>query len=201
MALTKSRGNMYPFVTHTWNAIKGICFHDCPYCYMKKFDGLLPIRFDPKELEVNLGNGNFIFVGSGTDAWAFDVPSDPIRFLEFIGHPVMKKSVLCTTIETNVFYPDIVRNAPGTRKRAKAMQKLASLGMRTYVTCEPLIKFDLPEMVELVSMCSPVQVNIGRNSRQDITLPEPTRNEVQALITELQKFTKVVVKSNAKCWT
>ena len=56
-------------------------------------------------------------------------------------------------------------------------------------------------MVELVSMCSPVQVNIGRNSRQDITLPEPTRNEVQALITELQKLTKVVVKSNAKCWT
>ena len=28
MALTKSRGNMYPFVTHTWNAIKGICFHN-----------------------------------------------------------------------------------------------------------------------------------------------------------------------------
>ena len=80
------------------------------------------------------------------------------------------------------------------------MQKLASLGMRTYVTCEPLIKFDLPEMVELVSMCSPVQVNIGRNSRQDITLPEPTRNEVQALITGLQKFTRVVVKSNARCW-
>ena len=194
-----------------------------PIVTMKKFDGLLPIRFDPKELKVNLGNGNFIFVGSGTDVWAFDIPSDwitrfldycnlfnnnylfqskdPSRFLEFMGHPVMQKSVLCTTIETDVFYPDIVRNAPGTRKRAKAMQKLASLGMRTYVTCEPLIKFDLPEMVELVSMCSPVQVNIGRNSRQDITLPEPTRNEVQALITELQKFTKVVVKSNAKCWT
>ena len=189
---------------------------------MKKFDGLLPIRFDPKELEVNLGNGNFIFVGSGTDAWAFDIPSDwitrfldycnlfnnnylfqskdPSRFLEFMGHPVIQKSVFCTTIETNIFYPGIVMNAPGTRERAQAMQELASLGMRTYVTCEPLIKFDLPEMVELVSMCSPVQVNIGRNSRQDITLPEPTRNEVQALITELQKFTKVVVKSNAKCW-
>ena len=72
--------------------------------------------------------------------------------------------------------------------------------MRTYVTCEPLIKFDLPEMVELIKMCSPVQVNIGKNSRQDITLPEPTKNEVQGLITERQKFTKVVVKSNAKCW-
>ena len=65
MALTKSRGNMYPFVTHTWNAIKGICFHDCPYCYMKKFDGLLPIRFDPKELEVNLGNGNSTYLRTG----------------------------------------------------------------------------------------------------------------------------------------
>ena len=51
---------------------------------MKKFDGLLPIRFDPKEVEVNLGNGNFIFVGSGTDAWAFDIPSDWItRFLDY----------------------------------------------------------------------------------------------------------------------
>lgn len=137
-----------------------------PIVTMKKFDGLLPIRFDSKELEVNLGEGNFILVGSGTDAWAFDIPSDwitrfldycnqfnnnylfqskdPSRFLEFMGHPVMQKSVLCTTIETDVFYPDIVRNAPGTRKRAKAMQKLASLGMRTCVTCEPLIKFDLP---------------------------------------------------------
>ena len=193
-----------------------------PIVTMKKFDGLLPIRFDPKELKVNLGNGNFIFVGSGTDVWAFDIPSDwitrfldycnlfdnnylfqskdPSRFLEFIGHPAMRKSVLCTTIETDAFCPDIVRNAPGTRKRAQAMQRLASLGMRTCVTCEPLIKFDLPGMVELVRMCSPVQVNIGRNSRQDITLPEPTRNEVRALITELRKFTRVVVKSNAKCW-
>lgn len=222
MALTKSRGNMYPFVTHTWNAIKGMCFHDCPYCYMKIFENLLPVRIDPKELKVNLGNGNFIFVGSGTDVWAFDVPSDwivqvldycdkfdnnylfqskdPSRFWEFIGHPVMKKSVLCTTIETNIFYPDIVMNAPSTRERAQAMQELANLGMRTYVTCEPLVKFDLPEMIELVRMCSPEQVNIGRNSRKDISLPEPNRNEVQALVTELQRFTKVLVKSNAQCW-
>ena len=36
MALTKSRGNMYPFVTHTWNAIKGICFHDYPLLLHEK---------------------------------------------------------------------------------------------------------------------------------------------------------------------
>lgn len=51
---------------------------------MKKFNGLFPIRFDPKELEVNLGEGNFIFVGSGTDAWAFDIPPGWItRFLDY----------------------------------------------------------------------------------------------------------------------
>lgn len=222
MALTKSRGNMYSFITHTWNAIKGICFHDCSYCYMKKFDALLPVRIDTKELNVNLGNGNFIFVGSGTDMWAFDIPSDwitqvldycnlfdnrylfqskdPERFMEFIGHPVMKKSVLCTTIETNRFYPSIVMNAPKAEERAYAMYKLAKFGMNNYVTCEPLMKFDLPEMVELIKMCSPVQVNIGRNSRKDISLPEPTKNEVQALITELRRFTKVEIKSNAQCW-
>lgn len=43
------------------------------------------------------------------------------------------------------------------------MQGLAELGMRTYVTCEPLTKFNLTEMVDLIGMRSPVQVNIGKN--------------------------------------
>jgi DNA repair photolyase len=35
MPLNPSKGNMYPFVTHTWNPIRGKCPHDCSYCYMK----------------------------------------------------------------------------------------------------------------------------------------------------------------------
>jgi len=31
MGLNESKGNMYEFVTHTWNAIKGECKHDCTY--------------------------------------------------------------------------------------------------------------------------------------------------------------------------
>ena len=34
----------------------------------------------------------------------------------------------------------------------------------------------------------------------DITLPEPTANEVKMLKAELEKFTKVEVKANAYCW-
>ena len=32
----------------------------------------------------------------------------------------------------------------------ESVEKYVEMRMRTYVTCEPLIKFDLPEMVELV---------------------------------------------------
>ena len=219
MALNKSTGNMYAFVSHTYNPLKGECEHSCPYCFMKRNRPLPPLRLELKELKVNLGEGNFIFVGSSTDEWAANVPSEWIeqvldycdgfdnRYLfqsknpaRFLDHPVMRQSVLCTTIETNRFYPDIMRNAPLPRERAVAMREIANYGIPTYVTCEPLMQFDLAELVELVGMCSPQQVNIGRNSRYDITLPEPTANEVKMLKAELEKFTKVEVKANAYCW-
>ena len=33
LPLNVAKGNMYEFVTHTWNPIKGICPHGCKYCY------------------------------------------------------------------------------------------------------------------------------------------------------------------------
>ena len=33
MSLNESKGNMYSWVTHTWNTIKGECPHGCTYCY------------------------------------------------------------------------------------------------------------------------------------------------------------------------
>ena len=35
--LKKSTGNMYEFITHTWNPIVGECYHKCSYCYVKKY--------------------------------------------------------------------------------------------------------------------------------------------------------------------
>ena len=40
---------------------------------------LPPLRLELKELKVNLGEGNFIFVGSSTDEWAANVPSECVR--------------------------------------------------------------------------------------------------------------------------
>jgi DNA repair photolyase len=91
-------------------------------------------------------------------------------------------------------------NSPRIESRVQAMAELAAKGIPTYVTCEPLLEFDLPELVSMLKTCHPQQVNIGRNSRREILLPEPTSNDVQVLISELSTFTKVEVKENAKIW-
>ena len=60
---------MYPWVTHTWNVVKGICPHDCSYCYMKRLPQL-PLHYDEKALKDNLGENKVIFVGSSCDIFA-----------------------------------------------------------------------------------------------------------------------------------
>lgn len=215
---------MYDWVTHTWNPIKGQCYHDCSYCFMKKFgkNRLKPVRLDEKEMKSDLGTGNFIFVGSGTDDWAANIPDEwilkvldycdrfdnrylfqsknPARFLDYVSHPVFQKAVFCTTIETNRWYPSIMNNAPAMAFRANAMAKMRKLGFTTYVTAEPLMDFDMDNMAELIMHCSPSQVNIGKNTNWNVNLPEPTAEKVQALIGVLQSGTTVKVKSNAKSW-
>lgn len=222
----KSQGNMYKFVTNTWNPIKGKCLHDCTYCYMKP----IPQYSKPMLIEYELSaplKGTSFFIGSSTDAFANNIPSEwinkilnhcleeyekgncssfllqsknPKRFLEFINHPIMERCMLCTTIETNRFYPDFMRNAPKIEERVEAMEEIALQGRATMITAEPLMQFDLGTMLEYIKRCQPKVVNIGRNTRREIELPEPTKEEVQLLISGLKEFTKVHVKENGKCW-
>ncbi|MBR1505705.1 MAG: hypothetical protein IJ614_06315 [Prevotella sp.] len=75
--LNVAKGNMYEFVTHTWNPIKGICVHQCKYCYMRN---LLSERYKSKpvlvenEFKRNLDEAKVLFVGSSIDMFAKDVP-------------------------------------------------------------------------------------------------------------------------------
>lgn len=215
MGLNISKGNMYDFVTHTWNTVKGACPHDCSYCYMKRFGNQKPVRFDKKELKTDLGEGNFIFVGSSCDMWAEAIDGEWIYktllhckkfdnqyFLQSkdtqeLGWWVFKDwlpehSTICTTIETNRWYRDIMRLSPRPELRALGMSEIT---FPRYVTIEPIIDFDLPEMVEMIKRCEPIQVNIGADSGNN-NLPEPSAQKVLALIEELNKFTTVVKKSN-----
>jgi DNA repair photolyase len=206
----KQGSQMYDWITHTWNIIKGKCYHDCTYCYMKRFPQN-QVRFDEKELKTDLGNGNFIFVGSSCDVFADDIPKEWIlkllrkcnenpknkylfqtknpKRLQFFNLP--KKSVVCTTIETNRIYGEFMRNCPSPQSRSYYMP------LKNYITIEPIMNFDIKELVLLIKASSPIQVNIGADSGNN-KLPEPPKEKIIELIKELEKFTKVKQKLNLK---
>jgi hypothetical protein len=165
--------------------------------------------FDETELKANLGKGNFIFVGSSNDMFASEIPAEwiaktldhcysfgnkylfqsknPERILDFKGHPVFQRSVVCTTIESNRGY-EFMRDAPHPLERSLAMSAIENI--KRYVTIEPILDFDLKDMVMAVRRCSPVQVNIGADTGYN-RLPEPPKEKIIALISELEKFTKI----------
>jgi len=217
MGLNIQKGNMYPFVTHTWNVIKGKCPHDCSYCYMKLYPQKA-IRFDSSELKTDLGQGNFIFVGSSCDMWADDISLSwivPIlgkcidfsnnRYLfqsknpaRFGVHPFPKDTIIGTTIETNRDYhtnvPFPLSKAPQTIKRVEAMIRRKEPKM---VSIEPILDFDLFELVSFIKWINPKFVSIGADSKGH-NLPEPQPDKVQSLIEELQGITTVKIKDNLK---
>jgi hypothetical protein len=211
MGLNKQKGNMYPWVTDTWNPIRGKCPHDCVYCYMKVYPQP-ELHFVGKEMETNLGTGNFIFVGSSTDMWLASLdwilatlrhcrsyPSnrylfqskDPARFNGFIDF-MPPDSILGTTIESNRDYH--VSQAPTPRAR---MFNMCDLLYPRMVSIEPIMDFDLGILVNWINRIAPEFVSIGADSKGH-HLPEPSVDKVDRLIEELSKFTQVKVKSNLK---
>ncbi len=215
MSLNKQKGNMYPFVTHTWNAIKGKCPHDCSYCYMKVYTQP-ELHFDEKELRANLGNNNFIFVGSSCDMWAYEVPNDwitkvlkhcrdndaynkylfqsknPARFQDWLGM-FPDNIVLGCTIETNRPYLE-TSHAPTTIYRMESMLLIPYPKM---VSIEPIMDFDLDTLSSWIKEIDPEFVSIGADSKGH-NLPEPPLEKVLNLIEELKDITTVKIKDNLK---
>ncbi len=209
--LNKQKGNMYGWITHTWNPIKGKCPHDCCYCYMKVFpQGEL--RFDEKCMKDDLSSGNYIFVGSSTDMFAEEVPDEWIvKTLDYckkfdntylfqsknphrlmLWKNVMPNNVIFgTTIETN-YINNFLSKAPLTTVRAEVMKNIKG---RKMVSIEPISDFKLDFFVDMIKEIKPEFVSIGADSKGH-NLPEPSWEKVQQLITELKKFTEVKVKDN-----
>lgn len=218
MGLNPVKGNMYDWVTHTWNTVKGECPHGCTYCYCKRFGKQRPVRFDAKELKADLGSGNFIFVGSSCDMYAEAIPKqwiwdtlehcrkhrnnylfqskNPTRILKYKGW--LPYNCVCgTTIETNRIYPQM-GNAPRPKHRMSSIHTLACERFKTMVTLEPIMDFDLSDLLSLIYSCQPEWVNIGADS-QGHKLPEPEPDKILTLIEDLQKVgIEVRIKPNLK---
>jgi DNA repair photolyase len=222
MSLNKVSGNMYEFIDGTSNTVKGICPHGCSYCYIKRIADRYshgvqqPLHLDEKKLKTSLGSGKFIFIGSSCDMFADSVHDDwiiatlcwanmfenkyllqtknPARFMNFLWLMKPSKYLLCTTIETNLFFPEIMRGSPPPEIRSNDMAKLPK-DYRRMVTIEPIMKFSLKELSYHVLCCQPEQVNIGADTGRN-NLPEPSPKEIRELIRVLSQYTKVVLKKN-----
>lgn len=214
--LNIQKGNMYGFVTHTWNTVKGECLHNCKYCYMKRFKQN-PIRFDEKELKTNLGENNFIFVGSSCDMFSENIPdewiNETIKHCEKYNNQYLfqsknvnsmlkwvfpKNTILATTIETD--NNELIlkySNAPEIYKNRINIKDIVF--QKRMITIEPIMKFhSAKSFFELIKYINPFQVNIGADSKNS-NLPEPTKDEVNELISELKKTNiKLFLKDNLK---
>lgn len=197
MGLNKQKGNMYNFVTHTWNPIKGKCSHGCSYCYMHRWK-LPEVHLDEKEFKTKLGSDKVIFVGSGTDIFANDIPDNWIqKVIEFCkdspGNKYLFQTknpsryhdfdftdnfVLGTTIETNRWYEDIKGLTPSPISRANDLEKIKN---KKFVTIEPILDFDLDIFVQIIMSTEPTWVNIGADSCGH-KLPEPSSEKIKSLV-------------------
>lgn len=216
MVLNKVKGNMYSFVNFTWNTISGRCKHYCGYCYnigKPFFEGEL--RLMENNLNDNLGENNFIFIGSSNDLFQQEIPSDwigrtlehcskypknqylfqsknPDRMRNFL-ELFPNSAILGTTLETN---RDVyMSNAPSPKERVSAMLKLNKC--RTTVTIEPIMDFDLDIFAGWIRDIKPEFVSIGADSKNH-HLQEPSWEKIQELILGLKKFTNVRIKENLK---
>lgn len=216
----KPNGNMYGWLDATWNTVKGKCPHDCEYCYMKKWGEQPELHFDEKELKIDLGKDNFIFVGSSCDLFADAVPEkwivdtlahcnkfdnkylfqskNPERIITMRHHlPDYDHVILGTTIESNRTFKGMCK-APTPIKRAKEIVRAQFFGYKTMITIEPIMQFDLEDMVAIIELCSPQFVNLGANTNSKVKLQEPRSKKIMALINRLKEFTEVKIKPNLK---
>jgi DNA repair photolyase len=167
-------------------------------------------------MRVNLGENNFVFIGSSNDMFAREIPDEwiirtlekaarynnkylvqsknPGRFSQFLRYMDPARFTLCTTIETNYDMPEIMGMAPTPETRSAAMASLPK-NYQKMVTIEPIIKFRLKEFSYLVLCCGADQINIGADSF-NTGLPEPTGREIENLVRVLSPHAKIIKKPN-----
>jgi len=221
MPLTKAKGNMYDWVTHTHTHLAGECPHKCSYCYVQamarrfksdRYQG--PLRLVEAELAVNYGHGKTIFVEHCNDMFADDVhycmvaailahcrqypenmyvfqTKNPLGYMDWREALPPNRLLGCTIETTDMLVAESMSQAPAPHLRAFAMQTIRNYGERTFITIEPILCGDMELLASWCAMCDPRFVNIGADSK-GTGLPEPTPQQVRQLVDELQRLNVTV---------
>ena len=185
------------------------------------------VRLDEKVIKKRLKKGVRYFVGSCNDIFTDNVPfemkkaiidwcnnntqseillqtKNPLGLLtNHLGFKAvfgLKTHVtLCVTIETDD--DDLIdkySKAPKVSQRIDNIRYLTSFH-KVQVTIEPIMKIkNIHSFAKYLSLLNLEQINIGADSGHN-NLPEPTKEEVLLLISELERLgQKVHLKSNLK---
>jgi len=128
---------------------------------------------------------------------------NPHRYIPFLeGSDLFPPNfMLGTTIETDrtdVLNPYTnIAITPPPAIRAMDMESIRRRfpDVKTMLSLEPLMDFDLDTFVYMVASINPTKVWIGSDSGKN-NLPEPEPEKVRTFITQLSHFTEVVEKKN-----
>lgn len=223
MPLTKSKGNMYGWCTHTHSHLGGECSHRCSYCYVQAMERRFgsgryagPLRLIEKELDINYGVGRTIFIEHCNDLFAADVEmpwiynilnhcqeypentyvfqtKNPARYFGFMGMMPPKRILGCTIETADDAVALNVSDAPAPSKRAYEIRKLRQNGERVFVTVEPILRGPMTLLVSWLSDIRPEFVNIGADSK-GTGLDEPSREDIIALLGYLAAFDEIEIR-------
>ncbi len=203
---------LQPYENELGKRVKGHgCPNECPYCYggglAYRFPQNFPPGFYPDRIYGPKLRDKTIFVESMGDLFREEVTREEVlevfkrcatldasntlvilskcadRYAEFVD-AIPRNAVIGITLETDAYPPGFNPNVSTPQERAEAFAKLKWAGGRL-VSIEPIMKFNLKRLLELVLMCRPTWVIIGADS-QRCNLPEPTEAEVIALIEALE---------------
>ena len=218
-------GNMYEFVSKTWNPLVGMCEHNCSYCstngFRNRFAKMRELysgepRINENQMNVRFKETDTVFVCSQNDLFADNVPGVLIaRIIDYckkypakyvfqtknperiilIGVLVLHIPInfeVGITLESDIYYTKIMGNSPIPEHRVKAIEEY---GLQIdFITIEPIMEFS-DQFLEMLKSINPKQINIGADSGRN-NLPEPSKEKVLKLISELETFTKVHRKKN-----
>lgn len=222
--MNKAKGNMYPFVTHTWNPLAGECTMNCDYCSTKRLKERYPVLKEkysepPRIVEhemKSLGSGNFIFVCAQNDLFAPYIKWNNVIAIHdhLLKYPENKYLIQTKNTEgMALFYRDFPRflteniilcttieNDLVGSKRARCFRDINHL--HKHITIEPIFTFNHHNMIDLLREVNPEQINIGANSNPNPEMySEPSAEEIGLLviaITSELPNTKIILKENLK---
>lgn len=223
MGLVKSHGNMYDWVTHMHTHLAGECPHKCTYCYVQKMCRTNKYKGEPRliepELDVNYGKGKTIFIEHMSDLFSYgikdyyrmrilqhccDYPENTYvfqtknpskAFAHILGKDMPEFTFMGTTIETDKYYSDSYSQAPPPEERIEPMIMFKKRRIKTFVTIEPIMDFNICVLPELIKAIQPEFVNIGADSKK-FKLPEPPKEKILELIKILQENNITIKKKS-----